>query len=139
MTPPRNLVGRWVENAEEDFDTAGHLLREGPRFREAIAFHSQQAAEKYLKALLVADKVDFPKTHDIHYILDLIAAVRPELAASLRDADLLTPFGVDIRYPGDQLEVLPGQERDFVELARMVRDAVMPILAPYLGAGESAS
>jgi hypothetical protein len=35
------------------------------------------------------------------------------------------PFGVRIRYPGDFPEVLPGQERMFINLAAQVRKAIL--------------
>lgn len=54
MRPPevvrRELVARWLDKANRDFDAAEHLLARSDRFREIIAFHCQQAVEKYLKA-----------------------------------------------------------------------------------------
>ena len=55
MGPPeeeiRGLVADWIAKADLDFDTAVRLVAE-ERFRDIVAFHVQQAAEKYLKALL---------------------------------------------------------------------------------------
>ncbi len=47
----RRLVAEWIGKANLDFDTVVRLLGE-ERFRDIVAFHAQQAAEKYLKALL---------------------------------------------------------------------------------------
>jgi HEPN domain-containing protein len=136
MQPPdelqRELVQQWLDKANEDFDTAVLLLREGGRFRGVIAFHAQQSAEKYLKAFLVRHQFDFPKTHDIGRLLDRIAAVDPVAAASLSGADILTPYGVEVRYPSDAPELLPGEEVDAVQLARQVRDQVLNLLSRYL-------
>jgi HEPN domain-containing protein len=52
---------------------------------------------QYLKALLVQRQVEFPKTHDIAKLLDRVATVDLATAESLRDADALTPFGVEAR------------------------------------------
>ncbi len=49
----RILVRDWMKKAELDLAVAGRLAGEADRFRDAVAFHSQQAAEKYVKALLV--------------------------------------------------------------------------------------
>jgi HEPN domain-containing protein len=50
MKPPeaalRELVLQWLEKAAADFDAAEQLRSQGGRFREVIAFHCQQAAEK---------------------------------------------------------------------------------------------
>jgi len=100
--------------------------------RLSSGFHSQQAAEKYLKALLVRHQVNFAKTHDIEKLLKILQLVEPGVAETLIDAKWLTPFGVEIRYPGDFLETLPGDEGRAVEVAGRVREAVMAVLKPYL-------
>ena len=99
-------------------------MQDDEPIRESIAFHCQQTAEKYLKAFLVWRHMEFPKTHSIGRLLDLASAVAPELAASLADAVSLTPFGVEIRYPGDLPELLPGEERTAFHLAKRSREAV---------------
>lgn len=43
----------WIRKAESDFATAKHLNEGGERYVDGATFHAQQAAEKYLKALLV--------------------------------------------------------------------------------------
>ena len=84
MKPPeealRGLVAQCLEKADRDYAAAEQLLVQGDRFREIIAFHCQQAVEKYLKALLVRQQVEFPKTHDIRKLLGLVAEVHPDLA-----------------------------------------------------------
>ncbi len=85
-----------------------------------------------MKALLVRHQVEFPKTHDLGQLLDLVAQVAPELAASLEPAEALTPFGVEIRYPGEFPELAPGQEAELFELARRARDAVRAELRSFL-------
>lgn len=47
---------------------------------------------------------EFPKTHAIEQLLDLLKEADVKTASSLKDAVVLTPYGVDIRYPGDQPE-----------------------------------
>lgn len=48
-----DLVRQWLEKAEKDFNVARHLAAERHSYCEAIAFHSQQTAEKLLKGFLV--------------------------------------------------------------------------------------
>ena len=92
-------------------------MAQGDRFREIIAFHCQQAVEKYLKALLVRHQIEFPKTHDIAKLLDRVAAANANMAESLRNADVLKPFGVEVRYPSDAPELLPGGETEAIDMA----------------------
>jgi len=139
MRPPeqvlRDLVEQWIEKAEVDYRAAERLLRDSDPIREAIAFHCQQAVEKYVKAFLVRHQVEFPKTHNLGQLRDLVALVAPELAASLEPAEVLTPYGVEIRYPGDFPDVLPGQEAAIFELTSRAREAVKGQLSSFLSQG----
>lgn len=136
MKPPdqvlRDLVGQWIAKAELDYRTAERLSRDPDPIREAIAFHCQQAVEKYVKAFLVRHQVEFPKTHNLERLLDLVASIALEVAASLEETEIITPYGVEVRYPGDFPELLPGQEKTIFELTRRAREAVMAQLRTFL-------
>ena len=95
------LVNEWLEKAEEDYALIKHLMSDNAPYFSAIAFHAQQAVEKFLKAYLVMHQQEFPKTHDIDRLLDLIQDVDEALSERLRQIGVLSPYGVDIRYPGD--------------------------------------
>jgi len=137
MRPPeevrRELVRQWLGKAEGDFAVAEHLLAEGSGFLAAAGFHWQQAGEKFLKALLVRHQVDFPKTHDLEELLDLVATVNPDTARALREASRLTPYGVEIRYPGDLPEIGLVEAREASRQATRVRETVLRLLESYLG------
>ena len=62
---------KWFKKAEEDIYTAKLLLKETDSPVCIICFHSQQAAEKYLKAYLVVRNIDFPKTHDLKILINI--------------------------------------------------------------------
>ena len=131
----RDLVRQWFAKAELDYRAAERLVRDPEPLREIIAFHCQQAAEKYLKALLVSLQIEFPKTHDLEELLELLAPVRPDVAAMLEGIEVLNPFGVKIRYPGDFPELLPGQEQAVFDLAHRTREVIMAQLQPDLNGG----
>jgi HEPN domain-containing protein len=142
MRPPdevlREILGQWIHKAEIDYCAAQQLLEANDLLREAIAFHCQPAAEKYLKAFLVRHQVEPLRTHNLGKLLDQIAGVSPQLAISLADAVDLSPYGVDVRYPGDFPDVLVGAEKPLFDLARQVREAVMAELNPFLHASPPA-
>lgn len=135
MRPPeeeiRRLVSEWVGKADLDFETVVRLIDE-ERFRDIVAFHAQQAAEKYLKALLTRHQLEFPKTHVIRRLPILLHPAEFALAQSLDEANWLSPFGAGIRYPGDRADTAPGDEARAYRLARKVRDTVKAALRPYL-------
>ena len=128
MKPPEvikeEFTREWVRKAEIDFKTAGHLCHGGPDFAEGTAFHSQQAAEKYLKAFLVWHQIEFQKTHDIEALLRLAEKVNDKLPEILREAVILTPYGVDYRYPGEYPEVTIADAKRALRLADCVRAEV---------------
>jgi len=128
----RDHVRQWLAKAGSDYLVAERLAADAEPLREALAFHCQQAAEKYLKALLVRHGIEFRKTHNIGELLDLLAPVAAGMASSLRAATALTPYGVEIRYPTDFPDVLPGEETELLKLTRQVRQAVLDLLDPYV-------
>jgi HEPN domain-containing protein len=129
MRPPeevkKEIVRQWLAKAEQDMQASRTLLETGLPLFYPACFHAQQAAEKYLKALLTWHQIEFPKTHAIEQLLDLLKEADAETASSLKDAVVLTPYGVDIRYPGDQPEPNREEAREAVGLARRVRDVVI--------------
>jgi HEPN domain-containing protein len=128
MKPPdevaRRLARDWLAKAATDLLVCEQLLGQGAVFSEAIAFHAQQAAEKSLKALLVVRQVEFPKTHDIERLLDLVAVGDGPLADALADVAGLTPYGVEYRYPGEYAPVPADAAVTCVSMARKVHDEI---------------
>jgi HEPN domain-containing protein len=65
-----------------------------------LCYHAQQAAEKAVKAVLIARSTPFPYIHDVGRLLDLARASGVVVPESLADADLLTDYASMVRYPG---------------------------------------
>src|ERR1039458_9426598 len=126
-----SLLREWIEKANADLEVARRIAADASgnlRIREIVGFNCQQAAEKYLKALLTRYQIEFPKTHDIATILRLVATANSPVATSLTQAKWLTPFGVEIRYPSDSAEMLPGDEQKALEISHQVKQLVLSIL-----------
>ncbi|WP_338025234.1 HEPN domain-containing protein [Calidithermus roseus] len=104
----------------------GNLVRaEAGRFSpevlyEDLCFDAQQAVEKALKALLVARKQPFPKTHDISLLLQLLAISGLAIPSFIQAADTLTLYAVATRYPGDYPEVAEADYLEALQLAQRV-------------------
>jgi HEPN domain-containing protein len=128
MKPPEEIkiefTREWLRKADSDFKTAQHLYQSGPDFVEGAAFHSQQAAEKYLKAFLVWHQIEFQKTHDIKALLRLATKADENIPEILQDAVRLTPYGVEYRYPGDYPKVTRSDAERAVQLADLVRTEI---------------
>ena len=93
-------TAQWVTKAEEDIDSARALAGQTPPRRNAACFHCQQAAEKYLKALLQEFGAIVPRTHNLKQLVDLVLPFDPTLLSLRRSAASLTKYAVEYRYPG---------------------------------------
>lgn len=93
----------WIAKAEADFEAAKTLFRSYKKgLPDIVCYHSQQSAEKYLKAYLTFRRVKFPKTHDLEKLLDIVTTFDP-LAEAIRNAvQFLNPYSITARYPGDE-------------------------------------
>jgi HEPN domain-containing protein len=95
-------VLEWVAKAEQDYQTAEVMARKRKYpVPDVVGFHCQQCIEKYLKALLVLKKLDFPKTHDLIELLEIALKKEPLLEIYRPDLRILNPFSVQFRYPGE--------------------------------------
>ncbi len=95
-----------------------------------VAFHSQQAVEKTLKAYLESSNRKIPKIHKLQTLLDLIEL---ELDVDENILQLLDKLYIDSRYPGD-MGLLPygnptlENARDFYEFAQNIFEQFCEIL-----------
>jgi HEPN domain-containing protein len=132
MQPPEKLkyevARQWLQSAEEDLGVAQHLLSAKVPYSRAIGFHAQQAAEKFLKAYLTWNQKEFPKTHNLGNLLDLVAEINPPLADALRGASQLNPYAVETRYPSEGPRVSIGEAKQAMELAAKVRKRILEAL-----------
>ncbi|MDI6783167.1 MAG: HEPN domain-containing protein [bacterium] len=90
----------WLAHARSDL----HLAKLGRQNKEIlypqICFHTQQAAEKAFKAVLLHGKIDFPLTHDLQILIDILSEADIPLPPDIDEASSLTPYAVETRYPG---------------------------------------
>ena len=63
---------RWLRFAAEDLEAARRLLAVRSSAPRHVCWHSQQASERALKAALVLEGVDFPFTHDLNALRNLL-------------------------------------------------------------------
>ncbi|HUT53412.1 MAG TPA: HEPN domain-containing protein [bacterium] len=66
--------------------------------QEALGFHAQQAVEKLLKALLAAAGIEYPLTHQLAELMDLVRDSEIDLPEDFEELRYLTPFAIEFRY-----------------------------------------
>jgi HEPN domain-containing protein len=92
------LVAEWVAKAEADFNTARRELRvrRAPNY-DGVCYHSQQCAEKMLKAFLVAEQLRPPPTHNLVELLRLCMRHDGTFDLLRPDLESLNGYGVVFR------------------------------------------
>ncbi len=95
------LAAQWLEKARHDLFTARLVLdaEDGPT--DISCFHSQQTAEKTLKAILTAAGVQYQRIHDLMPLLERSARLVPELDQFREVCSQLSEYAVQVRYPGE--------------------------------------
>jgi HEPN domain-containing protein len=100
--PDKNLLADWFRHAMNDLISARHLFEDlYPKQTEIAAYHSQQCAEKALKAFLLFNNLDPPKIHDLRKLCDLCKNIDNSFLELEAYCDRLYPFGSEIRYPNE--------------------------------------
>jgi HEPN domain-containing protein len=117
-----------VQKAENDLTAGALALKAGAGCpTDTVCFHAQQCIEKYVKALLVMNLIDFSRTHD----LNALARLMPDpLLPMLTDEQRrrLTEYATVMRYPGDYVTIPLAEARQAMRLARCVRSAIRKLL-----------
>lgn len=113
-------VNAWLRKATEDEEAARVLLREGPP--APACFHTQQMAEKLLKALVIQHTHELPKVHDL---VSLAGMANTDLTAVKVDIQRLNRYYVEPRYPGDFPEFSRPECAEALQAALRVKDVVL--------------
>jgi len=97
--PVPGSAGDWLARAKGDLAIARAPLPEGA-FLEDLCFHAQQAAEKALKAVYQHYGWTFRYTHDLEELITGLKEKGLHLPPDVVEADALTGFAWESRYPG---------------------------------------
>ncbi len=115
----------WLAKALMDLRAAEHLLRVVPPLLGGVVFHSQQAAEKALKAFLAWHDEPFRKTHNLEELGRQTLAFDPTLESLVDRAAGLTPYAWKYRYPGEPTEPSLHETEAALALAHEAYEAII--------------
>jgi HEPN domain-containing protein len=114
------LTLEWVQKAEGDYDTARRELRARRRPNyDAVCFHAQQTAEKYLKAFLQERAAPLPRSHNLIELLELCLLLDATFEMLRKTLVLLDRYAVRYRYPGESAD--KSEARAAVQAIKDVR------------------
>ncbi len=98
----------------------------------AVEFHSQQAAEKALKAYLTWRDKPFEKTHSLVALVGMCLVLDDSFEDLRLASTTLTPYAVTTRYPGDLPELTRNEAQEAQKLAQHVWGFVIGHLPPEI-------
>lgn len=110
-------VGKLFTQAEDDFAYGCVGVASHPR---GAAWNFHQAAEKAIKAVLISEKKDFPRTHDLPRLLTILELEPSTIDTVSNAAFILSSFLPIARYPGDWPEINEGRAKEAKEASEII-------------------
>jgi HEPN domain-containing protein len=125
---PHELALELLDLAAAD-EYVVHKLVDDPQASDSIiGFHSQQAAEKLLKAALIEKNLDFDRSHDLVYLADLLIQCGDPPGVRVEDLAALNPYAFTLRYENPMIRDTfdRGQAQSLVaQLRRWVEEHIL--------------
>ena len=120
-------IKNWLFRANEDIAVIESLAGINFEFyTSTICFHAQQASEKFLKAFLIYQDIDFPKTHDLDFLL--MECQKIDKHSFDIDLKSLTDFGVSIRYPDDFYVPGVNETKEYIIIATEIKNLIEKLI-----------
>jgi len=134
MSTKIEIIKKWIEKADHDLGTAILTFTHIAEYRDTIAFHCQQAAEKYLKSYLIYLDIEFRRNHDLIYLAELINQKEQFDESLVYKLAELGDYAVEIRYPDTEIELTDEEVQNAISISKEIRAyiiAKMNIVVDY--------
>ncbi len=95
MKPHEN----WIKKAQNDLKSARKLISGDDPILDTAVYHTQQCAEKSLKAYLTYQQIPFAKTHDLRVLNEIAAEKDQTFIDIMKYSIILNPYATAFRYP----------------------------------------
>lgn len=115
----RKIYQEWFEKAEEDLAVIRAILSEDAP-PSAACFHAQQAAEKFLKALIAYREKSPRKIHDLVRLARLLQDTDRGILDFKTELALLNRFYIRTRYPAHIPEFSKKDAKEAADIAERV-------------------
>ncbi len=98
MKPSKSSLTSGFERGLRDLETA-QLLFDEQGYTDSIAYHIQQAIEKYLKGYLVFNGIKPPRIHELDTLLNHIGRFDDSFNGFLELCEKASRYYIEERYP----------------------------------------
>ena len=127
----------WLVRAEDDLRFA--KLGLDHEYYSQVCFLAQQAAEKSLKALLIARKGAYPRLHNLVGLIGQCLSSVPEISKFEPDARILDQYYIPSRYPDGVPGMLPDRlpsekhAQEALDIARSIFEFCLSFVSEQKG------
>jgi HEPN domain-containing protein len=124
----KKQVEDWVLLADKDLKAAEIIINDEHPLTNIVAFHCQQAIEKYFKAFIIEKDGTLIRIHDLIKLNGMITEIK-DLGIDEKELIVLNEVYMDSRYPGD-LGLMPDgmptieQAKEFIEYAKKIKNII---------------
>jgi len=118
MKPSRDTALRWLRQAEHDLTIArGHQERGD---YSDTCFMAEQAAQKALKAFLIARGQRSVPIHSVAQLTERCARVDPDFKAHITPGRILDQYYIPTRYPNGLPDGVPKIVKKYHSVSRTI-------------------
>ncbi len=115
----------WLSHAKQDLLSAEILYNSNQPVIGSVLFHTQQCAEKALKAFLVFKKLNPQKTHDLIALTETCILINQEFKVLLIAVAELNPYQASTRYPDTHYPLLDlSIAKEAIACAKLIYDFI---------------
>ena len=122
MSPPERFPPddprEWMNRARSNLVLAKNRILGA--YLEDLCFDAQQAAEKAIKAVMIAREIDFPYVHDLGSLLSSLEETGESVPEAIRATVSLTTYATATRYPNVGAPVTEQEYREAIAIAEAV-------------------
>jgi hypothetical protein len=135
MTPSDQVL-LLPRKAAQDLAVLDKLINDPAIEDETLGYHAQQAAETLIKARLALAGCDYPRSHNIGLLLDLLSSQGIAVPGESEALEALTPFGTVFLYDNLPFDDAPDRHSWPPLIHRLFADVQALINASGKGAPE---
>lgn len=119
------VVKNWLIKANNDIRMSSNelALPEENIVLDGVCFHCQQAVEKFFKAYLISNEIEFPKTHNLEILQQLCMLKDPDFKRL--ELNNLSDYAVDVRYGNEFYIPTILEAKESYEIASNVKKFVL--------------
>ncbi len=122
----KDVAKGWFHKANNDLIAGDYILTMRNPPTDTVCFHSQQAAEKYLKGFLAFHGKEAPKIHGIEELLSMCSEIDNEFSKLLNIASDLSGYAVEVRYPLEaDYEITIEEAQHAIETAKKFKKFIL--------------